>query len=123
MLAASGIFGFLGVALGAFGAHGLRSWLASVPDGETRLGWWETAAHYQLIHAIALAIVAWRISGRDGRVERGAGVAFVSGILLFCGSLDAMALGAPRWLGAVTPLGGLSFLVGWALLVVSALRR
>lgn len=123
MLAASGIFGFLGVALGAFGAHGLRGWLATQADAEVRLAWWETAAHYQLIHAIALGLVAWRITVRDGRVERAAGWAFIAGIVLFSGSLDAMTLGAPRWLGAVTPLGGLSFLLGWTLIVASALRR
>ena len=113
-LTASGISGFLAVALGAFGAHGLRSSLAVVDDGAKRLEWWQTAAHYHLMHALALVAVALVID----RVPQAriAGVAFVIGTLLFSGSLYAMALGAPRVLGAVTPFGGLGFLVGWATL-------
>jgi uncharacterized membrane protein YgdD (TMEM256/DUF423 family) len=113
-LTGSGISGFLAVALGAFGAHGLQARLAGAADGAKRLGWWETAAHYHLLHALALGLVAFVV----GRVPlaRFAGMAFVLGTLLFAGSLYAMALGGPRWLGAVTPLGGLSLLAGWALL-------
>jgi len=122
-LAASGIFGFLGVALGAFGAHGLEGALEGADDAAQRLEWWRTAAQYQLLHAIALGLVAWLVSRRNGRIERGAGFAFGAGIVLFSGSLDLMTLGAPRWLGAVTPIGGLCFLIGWALVTASALRR
>lgn len=122
-LAASGIFGFLGVGLGAFGAHGLQTALEGAEDAAQRLAWWQTAAQYQLTHAIALGLCAWLVSRRDGRIERGAGIAFGAGIVLFSGSLDLMTLGAPRWLGAVTPIGGLCFLIGWALVTVSALRR
>lgn len=122
-LAASGIFGFLGVALGAFGAHGLEGHLEGAADAARRMEWWQTAAHYQLIHAIALGLVAFLVSRRSGRLERAAGLAFGVGIVLFSGSLDLMALGAPRWLGAITPIGGLCFLIGWALTTASALRR
>jgi uncharacterized membrane protein YgdD (TMEM256/DUF423 family) len=94
-----------GVLLGAFGAHALRGHL-----GEAALGWWHTAVEYQLWHALALALATY--AGRD-RAGRVAVHAFSSGIVLFSGSLYAMALGAPHWLGAVTPLGGLAFVIGW----------
>jgi uncharacterized membrane protein YgdD (TMEM256/DUF423 family) len=113
-LTVSGVSGFLAVALGAFGAHGLQARLDGVVDGAKRLSWWQTAAHYHLMHALALAIVAFLIA--KAPQARYAGFAFVLGSLLFCGSLYAMALGGPRWLGAVTPLGGLGFLAGWAVL-------
>lgn len=114
-LAASGISGFLAVALGAFGAHGLQGRLESLSDGAKRLGWWQTAAHYHLVHALALSVVAFAITRAPQ--ARFAGLAFVVGSVLFSGSLYAMALGGPRWLGAVTPLGGLAFLAGWAIVV------
>lgn len=107
--------GFLAVALGAFGAHGLRSRLEGAVDGAKRLGWWETAAHYHLVHALALAVVALVLA--KAPQARFAGYAFTVGTLLFSGSLYAMALGGPRVLGAVTPLGGLGFLAGWAVLL------
>ena len=113
-LTVSGISGFLAVALGAFGAHGLQARLDGLADGAKRLSWWQTAAHYHLMHALALAAVAFVIARAPQ--ARFAGIAFVFGTALFSGSLYAMALGAPRWLGAVTPLGGLGFLAGWALL-------
>jgi uncharacterized membrane protein YgdD (TMEM256/DUF423 family) len=113
-LTVSGISGFLAVALGAFGAHGLQARLADVADGAKRLGWWQTAAHYHLMHALALGLVAFVVARAP--VARFAGIAFVVGSLLFAGSLYVMALGGPRWLGAVTPLGGLSLLAGWAIL-------
>jgi uncharacterized membrane protein YgdD (TMEM256/DUF423 family) len=113
-LTVSGISGFLAVALGAFGAHGLSERLADAADGAKRLGWWQTAAHYHLMHALALGLVAFVVVRVP--TARLAGFAFVVGTLLFAGSLYAMALGAPRWLGAITPLGGLSLLVGWAIL-------
>lgn len=113
-LAVSGISGFLAVALGAFGAHGLKSRLADVADGAKRLAWWETAAHYHLLHALALGLVAFVVARAPA--ARFAGYAFVFGSLVFAGSLYAMALGGPRWLGAVTPLGGLGLLAGWATL-------
>jgi uncharacterized membrane protein YgdD (TMEM256/DUF423 family) len=113
-LTASGVSGFLAVALGAFGAHGLQARLADSADGAKQLGWWQTAAHYHLMHALALAAVA--LIGAKVPQARYAGTAFVVGTLLFSGSLYAMALGAPRWFGAVTPFGGLAFLAGWAIL-------
>jgi uncharacterized membrane protein YgdD (TMEM256/DUF423 family) len=113
-LAVSGVSGFLAVALGAFGAHGLQARLADVADGAKRLSWWQTAAQYHLMHALAIGLVALVIAKIP--MARYAGFAFTLGTLLFSGSLYVMALGGPRWLGAVTPLGGLGFLAGWAVL-------
>lgn len=119
-LLGAGILGFLAVALGAFGAHGLRARFGALPDGAVRLEWWTTAAHYHLVHALALAIVAL-VASRSSSVAVGiAAVAFVVGILLFSGSLYLMTLTGVRALGAVTPFGGLGFLVGWASLAVVA---
>jgi uncharacterized membrane protein YgdD (TMEM256/DUF423 family) len=117
-LVVASALGFLAVALGAFGAHGLTSRLASLADGAQRLDWWKTAALYHLTHAIALAIVAGLVG--DTRAGRVACVAFCVGIALFSGSLYVMTLTGIRVLGAVTPLGGLSLLVGWAALTVAA---
>ena len=105
--------GFSGVALGAFGAHGLA--LGAEADG-----WWQTATLYALVHAAAALAIA--VSGRTGLVRRG-GWAFILGALVFSGCLYAMAIGAPRWLGAVVPLGGISFLAGWALVAAGATLR
>jgi uncharacterized membrane protein YgdD (TMEM256/DUF423 family) len=113
-LTTASISGFLAVALGAFGAHGLQARLAEAADAAKRLGWWQTAAQYHLMHALALGVVSLVVARVP--LARAAGGAFVLGTLLFSGSLYLMALGGPRWLGAVTPLGGLSLLAGWAIL-------
>lgn len=97
----------LGVALGAFGAHGLKSMLE--PQA---LGWWQTAVQYQMWHALALLAMA---ALRHVRTGLPAGL-MGAGVLLFSGSLYAMALSGARWLGAVTPLGGLLLIAGWCLL-------
>lgn len=112
--------GFLAVALGAFGAHGLQSRLAGLEDGVTRLEWWKTAAHYHLTHALAVGLAAG-VCG-DTRNGRFACWAFAFGILLFSGSLYTMTLTGTRWLGAVTPFGGLALLAGWLLLGLAAVR-
>jgi uncharacterized membrane protein YgdD (TMEM256/DUF423 family) len=88
--------------------------LADAADAAKRLGWWQTGAHYHLMHALALGLVALVVTRAP--IARFAGIAFVLGSVLFSGSLYVMALGGPRWLGAVTPFGGLSLLAGWALL-------
>lgn len=117
VVAVASVLGLLGVAAGAFGAHALRD---AVPA--TDLAIWKTAAHYQQLHAAVLlgvAALAQR-GGHDGFTKplRVAAVAFVLGILIFAGTLDAIVLGGPRILGAVTPLGGLCLMAGWAALVV-----
>src|SRR5688572_10406206 len=106
--------GLTGVALGAFGAHGLRDRLGGLADGAQRLTWWQTGAHYHLVHALALAIVAVVWPKAAGTALAVSGWAFVAGTLLFSGSLYAMTLTGVRVLGAVTPFGGLGFMVGWA---------
>lgn len=117
-LLASGSLGFLAVALGAFGAHGLKTWLGSLADGAQRLEWWNTGAHYQVVHALALGLVACLSARSSSGALTVAAVAFVIGVVLFSGSLYVMTLTGMRWLGAVTPLGGLAFLVGWAAILV-----
>jgi uncharacterized membrane protein YgdD (TMEM256/DUF423 family) len=113
--------GFLAVALGAFGAHGLKSRLVGLPDAAQRLGWWETAAQYQLGHALALGLCAQLIARGAGGSASVAVWSFTGGIALFSGSLYAMTLGA-RGLGLITPLGGLLLLVGWGALLIASWR-
>lgn len=111
-------FGFLGVALGAFGAHGLKATLEAHGTLET----WKTAVLYQLIHAVALlALAGWRDSHLGP--SRKVGLLWAAGVVLFSGSLYWLALGGPRFLGPVTPVGGVAFLAGWALLAWDALRQ
>jgi uncharacterized membrane protein YgdD (TMEM256/DUF423 family) len=120
---ACAVNGFLGVALGAFGAHGLKARLADVGDAARRLEWWQTASHYHLFHALALGILAsWAARAAD-RVLLLSGSAMVMGIVLFSGSLYAMALTGQTGLGIVTPFGGLALLLGWGALLVSAVKQ
>jgi uncharacterized membrane protein YgdD (TMEM256/DUF423 family) len=122
-LALAGLFGASAVGLGAYGAHGLASYLAAHADDPARAqGWWETAVLYHLAHAAALGVAAWA-SSRGGLAPKIAGFAFVIGVLFFSGTLYAMALGAPRWLGAITPLGGLALIAAWIALAFAALRK
>jgi len=108
----AGVLGFLGVALGAFGAHGLKSWAQKLPDGEQRLAWWETGAQYHLIHALAVGLCG--VAPGPGKPCSALGPwLFLGGILLFSGSLYVMTLTGRRKLGAITPLGGTLFLAGW----------
>jgi uncharacterized membrane protein YgdD (TMEM256/DUF423 family) len=107
--------GFLAVAAGAFGAHALRDRLSA-----EYLAVFETAARYQMYHALALLAVALLLSFRPLSTLQWAGWLFVVGTTLFCGSLYALALTGTRWLGAITPLGGIAFLAGWIFLALSA---
>lgn len=112
------IGGALGVILGAFGAHALKATLS-----EAQLQTWQTAVQYQFIHVLALMMCAILIRQWGASVAlSSAVVAFAVGILFFSGSLYWLALGGPRWLGPITPLGGLAFIIGWGSLVVAALR-
>ncbi|MFQ5537497.1 MAG: DUF423 domain-containing protein [Gemmatimonadota bacterium] len=109
------LFALTGVALGAFGAHGLRG---SVTDAD--LAVFETGVRYQMYHALALFAVAWmHTRGASGAVAVG-GWLLVAGMVVFSGSLYLLVFTGQRWLGAVTPLGGLSLLAGWALLAWGA---
>lgn len=111
------VAGFIGVMFGAFGAHALRSRLS--PD---MLAVFETGVRYQMYHAFAVLIVALAAARFDGWMIRAAGWAFTTGIVLFSGSLYALTMTGVTALGAITPLGGLAFLVGWLLLIVVAVR-
>lgn len=104
-----------GVALGAFGAHGLRVRVA--PE---LLGVFETGVRYHLVHALGLLAVAWAAERWPGAWVTAAGWLFLAGILVFSGSLYALVLSGARWLGAITPVGGLAFLAGWIALAVGA---
>jgi uncharacterized membrane protein YgdD (TMEM256/DUF423 family) len=116
---AGAVLAFIAVAAGAFGAHLLRQSI-----GAEHLATWETAARYQMYHALALLVVAWAITQfADSRLFVWTGRLFIAGIVIFCTTLYAIALGGPRWLGAITPIGGLCFLAGWACAAVGALRR
>lgn len=108
---------FLAVAAGAFGAHALRTRLT--PE---LLAAFETGARYHMYHALALLLVAWAAGRWPVPPVRAAGWLFVAGTVLFSGSLYLLALTGARWLGAVTPLGGLAFLAGWCALTVGIWR-
>jgi uncharacterized membrane protein YgdD (TMEM256/DUF423 family) len=101
------------VLLGAFGAHALKTRI-----GAEQLGWWQTGVQYQMWHALAL--LALGLSG--GPWARLPGWLLAAGATLFSLSLYALALGAPRWIGAVTPIGGLAMICGWVLLAWRAAR-
>lgn len=118
----SGLLGVTAVGLGAFGAHGLQSRLSMVPDGLKRLQWWETAAHYHLVHALAVALAAWLAHRGAGSSASVAGWAFVAGAALFSGSLYVMAVTGQTKLGMITPVGGLLFMVGWVAVLVAGFR-
>ncbi|WP_189440859.1 DUF423 domain-containing protein [Rhodanobacter panaciterrae] len=110
-----GLAGASAVLLGAFGAHALRG----VLDMHSR-ELWQTAVNYHVWHALALALAAGLGRGRSGRFAM---AAFAIGIVLFSGSLYALALGAPRWTGIITPIGGLAFIAGWIALGLSLRSR
>jgi uncharacterized membrane protein YgdD (TMEM256/DUF423 family) len=118
----AGLLGLLGVAAGAFGAHGLRERV----DARS-LEIWQTGAHYQQVHSVLLLVVAvWALHvGQRGGPTALHGVAMtllVAGMLVFSGTLYGLTLGGPRVLGAITPLGGLCLLGGWATIALLGLR-
>ena len=111
-LVTAGLLGATAVALGAFGAHGLKDRLALIPEAS---GWWQTATLYLLTHALAVGAIA-SPSAWPARL-------WSAGALIFAATLYAMALGAPRWLGAITPLGGTLLIAGWLTLAWFARAR
>lgn len=114
VLGLGAVLAFLGVAAGAFGAHALRDHLT--PD---RMAIYQTGVQYHLLHAVAMVAIS-SISGvRAGRI----GWLFLLGILIFSGSLYLLAITGAKWWGAVTPLGGIAFLVGWGVLAWEACRK
>jgi uncharacterized membrane protein YgdD (TMEM256/DUF423 family) len=109
------LFGFMGVALGAFGAHALKARL-----NVDLLSVFETGVRYQMYHALALFAVAWAYTRRPGPTITIAGWLFVAGIVIFSGSLYMLALTGTRSWGVFTPLGGIAFLAGWLCLAWAA---
>lgn len=123
LIALGAILQFVAVTLGALGAHLLRARLALAGHVET----WNTAVGYHALHALAVIVLGVWIAS-DSKIAawhsvRLSAALFVAGIVCFSGSLYALSLGGPRWLGPVTPIGGVCFLAGWAVLGVFALRR
>jgi len=111
------LFGFIAVGAGAFGAHALRARLT--PD---LLVVWETGARYQMYHALALLAVAMAAARWPAAGWSAAGWLFTAGIVVFSGTLYLLALSGVRWLGAITPLGGVALLAGWVLLALAGAR-
>lgn len=109
----------LGVLLGAFGAHGLQERLTP-----RQLASFQTGVHYQVLHALGLVIVGIvaQVTGSSRHLQWSARL-MLAGVVFFCGSIYLMTAGAPRWLGMVTPVGGVSFMAAWALLARHALSR
>lgn len=122
-LVAAGLLGLTGVALGALGAHALKVTLME----RGTMAAWETGARYHLFHAVAtFAAAVWLRSGSAGGATSSmlwAARLWCVGTLLFSGSLYWLALGGPRWLGPVTPFGGLALMIGWLLVAIAAFRR
>lgn len=108
---------FLAVALGAFGAHALRQRLS--PE---MLSVFETGVRYHFYHALALFAVAWLAERHPGNLVQASGWSFTVGIVVFSGSLYLLSATGIRWLGAITPIGGLAFLAGWVLLLMASFR-
>jgi uncharacterized membrane protein YgdD (TMEM256/DUF423 family) len=123
------VLGGLGVALGAFGAHGLEGRLSGLgytgEDLARRIANHETAVRYQMWHALAIVLVGVAFTYRPSIWGNAAGWAFLFGVLIFSGLLYVLVLAGPswRWLGAFVPIGGLALIVGWALLAIGALRE
>jgi uncharacterized membrane protein YgdD (TMEM256/DUF423 family) len=115
--AAGAVLSGLGVLVGAFGAHGLRDRVTA-----DMLAIFETGVRYHLIHGLAVLAVAWAASRWPSAWIGAAGWLFAAGIVVFSGSLYILAISGVRWWGAVTPIGGVCFLAGWAALAVGALR-
>lgn len=109
---------FIGIALGAFGTHGLRDRVS-----EANLKIWQTAVQYHLIHAVSLVLVGLLAAQHSGRAVKTAGWLMFGGILIFSGSLYALAVTDLRVLGAITPLGGLCFLAAWLTLAITFSSR
>ena len=121
-LFAAGILGLTGVALGAMGAHALKATLIE----RGMLQAWDTAAKYHLLHSAALlGAAAWvRVAPATGaRLMNWTAWCWCAGVVLFSGSLYWLALGGPRWLGPVTPLGGIALMAGWLLVARAAFSR
>ncbi len=119
-LTISGICGFLGVAIGAFGAHGLKIRLSTLGT----LASFETGVQYHFIHTLSLLAVAILLrSNPDSALLKSSGYLFLAGIIVFSGSLYILSITGQKWWGAITPIGGVCFLAGWITLTVAAIKN
>lgn len=116
-VAMGSLLGLLGVAAGAFGAHALETRL----DADM-LAVWETAAKYQMYHALALIGAAWLVGQTQSAWATAAGWAFLGGVVVFSGTLYVLALSGIKWLGAITPIGGTALILGWFCCFMAALK-
>ena len=117
-LAVAGLLIALATALGAFGAHALKATLS-----QDRLQVYETAVRYHFVHALGLLAIGVLLRSMDAELLRWSAVLVLAGILLFSGSLYLLTFGAPRWVGIITPFGGLALIAGWVLFATTVLRR
>jgi uncharacterized membrane protein YgdD (TMEM256/DUF423 family) len=128
-IAIGALLGAIGVSLGAFGAHVLPTQLERLgyagDDLARRLEIFDTAIHYQLIHALALVVTGLALDRRAAAAWNVAAWLFLGGVILFCGALKILTVAGPSWtwLGAVAPFGGVSMILGWIALAIGALRR
>ncbi len=116
-----GIMGCIGVILGAFGAHSLKNILTAA-----QLSSFKTAVQYQFLHSVALVLIGIMLGQSEEATQikiKRAGKFFVAGIIMFCGSIYALTLGGPKFLGPITPLGGLCFIIGWLTLAFSTPKK
>ncbi len=117
-IATAAILMFIGVAAGAFGAHGLKQMLSA-----DMLAIWQTAVTYQMVHGLGMLALGIMLQQQENTLLRKAAWAMLAGIIIFSGSLYALALTGVRILGAITPIGGVAFLAGWAMLAWATIRR
>lgn len=117
-IATAAILMFIGVAAGAFGAHGLKQMLSA-----DMLAIWQTAVSYQMVHGLGMLALGIMLQQQDNALLRKAAWAMLAGVVIFSGSLYALALTGVRILGAITPIGGVAFLAAWAMLAWAAIRR
>lgn len=126
-LLTAALLGGLSVACGAFGAHSLKARFTAdgslTQSDEQQLANWETAARYQMYHALGLLVVGILAARRPSRSLHLAGLSFTAGTLVFSGCLYALVLTGQRWLGAIVPLGGLLLILGWTSLGIAAARN
>ena len=116
-IATGALSAFIGVAAGAFGAHGLKTRLS--PE---MLDVFEVGVRYQMVHALALFVGAWAYIRWPVPLVKASGILFITGTVFFSGSLYLLSISGTKWLGAITPIGGLAFLAGWACLGWVAVR-
>ncbi len=119
LLISGALLGGLGVAIGAFGAHALRATLTA----SGRLDTFETAVKYQFYHALALLLTGIIYAAFPNRLVLNAGYSMLGGVIVFSGSLYILCLTGVRWLGAITPIGGVLMIIGWGLLIYGVVRH